>query len=80
MENVKNEVITILKKYTLAKDVWDNFTENSSIIKDLKINSARVVDIVIDIEEKYDIEISDKELENLNCFKDIIVLIENKLK
>ncbi len=79
MENIKTNLINILKKYTLAKDVWKNFNENSSIISDLKINSARIVDIVIDLEEKYDIEITDEELEKLTCFKDIVKLIDSKI-
>ncbi|MFY9592179.1 MAG: acyl carrier protein [Bacteroidetes bacterium ADurb.Bin028] len=79
MENIKTDLINILKKYTLAKDVWKNFNENSSIISDLKINSARIVDIVIDLEEKYDIEITDEELEKLTCFKDIVKLIDSKI-
>lgn len=79
MEKIKTDLINILKKYTLAKDVWNNFDENSSIVSDLKINSARVVDIVIDLEEKYDIEISDEELEKLTRFKDIVKLIDSKI-
>lgn len=79
MENIKTNLINILKKYTLSKDVWENFNENSSIISDLKINSARIVDIVIDLEEKYDIEITDEELEKLTCFKDIVKLIDSKI-
>ncbi|MBP8993559.1 MAG: hypothetical protein KBG30_07090 [Bacteroidales bacterium] len=79
MENIKIDLINILKKYTLAKDVWNDFNDNSSIINDLKINSARIVDIVIDLEEKYDIEISDEELEKLTCFKDIVKLIDSKI-
>lgn len=79
MENIKTNLINILKKYTLSKDVWKNFNENSSIISDLKINSARIVDIVIDLEEKYDIEITDEELEKLTCFKDIVKLIDSKI-
>ena len=79
MENIKTDLINILKKYTLAKDVWKNFNENSSIISDLKINSARIVDIVIDLEEKYDIEITEEELEKLTCFKDIVKLIDSKI-
>lgn len=79
MENIKTDLINILKKYTLAKDVWNDFNDNSSIVSDLKINSARIVDIVIDLEEKYDIEITDEELEKLTCFKDIVKLIDSKI-
>jgi acyl carrier protein len=78
MNEIKTSVIEILKKYTINKDVWNNFGENSSIVRDLKINSARIVDIIIDIEDKYDIEINDEELDKLTCFKDIVDLIHSK--
>lgn len=80
MENIKQEVINILKKYTFNNEVWNGFNDKSSIINDLKINSARIVDIIIDIEELYDIEIDDEELEKLTCFGDIIELISKKTK
>jgi acyl carrier protein len=79
MDQIKNDLIAILKKYTFNKDLWINFNEKSSIINDLKINSARIVDIIIDIEEKYNIEITDEELEKLTCFGDMLELVKRKL-
>lgn len=78
MEEIRTSVITILKKYTFNKDVWQGFNDSSSIITDLKINSARIVDIVIDIEELYNIEISDEELDRLSNLIDIVNLIVDK--
>lgn len=78
MNKNRDKVINILKKYTFNPKAWEGFNDNSSIINDLKINSARIVDIIIDIEEIYDIEISDEELDSLNCFKDIVDLIHKK--
>ncbi|HPX75211.1 MAG: phosphopantetheine-binding protein [Bacteroidales bacterium] len=79
MEKIKKECIEILKKYTFNQEVWENFNDKSSIIDDLKINSARIVDIIIDIEEKYNIEITDDELDKLKCFQDIVELIKSKI-
>lgn len=79
MENIKTECIEILKKYTFNQEVWENFNDKSSIIDDLKINSARIVDIIIDLEEKYNIEITDEELDKLSCFQDIVMLIKSKI-
>ena len=79
MENINTECIEILKKYTFNQEVWENFNDKSSIIDDLKINSARIVDIIIDLEEKYNIEITDEELDKLSCFQDIVMLIKSKI-
>lgn len=80
MKDIRNDVVKILKKYTFNKDVWNNFSDDTNIIKDLRINSARIVDIILDIEELYDIEIPDSELERLIKFSDIITMIEEKSK
>jgi len=80
MEDINKDVIKILKKYTIRKEVWENFNDDFNIIRDLKINSARIVDIILDLEELYDIEISDSELEALKRFKDIVNLIIEKTK
>jgi acyl carrier protein len=79
MENIKKDLVQILKKYTFSEQVWKSFNDQSSIINDLKINSARVVDIIIDLEEKYNIEIADSELEKLSCFSDIVNLVHKKI-
>lgn len=76
MKEQRDEIIKILKKYTFSDEVWVNFSDETNIINDLKINSARIVDIVIDLEETYDIEINDSQLENLKRFKDIVTLIQ----
>ena len=37
------------------------------------------IDIIQLIESKYNIEIKDEEIENINTFEDLIILIKNKL-
>ncbi len=77
--NLKNDLIEILKKYAINKKIFENLPENPHIINDMKINSARLVDIVIDVEEKYNIEIENENLKKLIRLNDIINLIETKI-
>jgi len=76
----KEKVIDILKKYTFDNEVWKVLPENPKIIDDLKINSARIVDVVLDIEEAYNIEIDDKSLKKIKTIEDILTVIESKTK
>ncbi len=78
MEEIRSKVIKILDKYIFEKKIWDNIPEDFSLIGDLKINSARIVDIVIDIEETFDIEIDNKTLQNLKTINDIVATITAK--
>ena len=57
----RTEVLDELKKvfapYTTNKEMLAGINNDTDLIKDLKINSANLVDIIIDAEAKYNIEI-----------------------
>ena len=80
MGELKKEIIDILSNYAFDKKVLTNASEDSKIHKDLKINSARIVDIVLDVEEKYEIEVEDRELEKIITIGDVINIIRKKSK
>lgn len=72
------ELIRIIEKYAYNKELVHNAKPESRIIADLKINSARIVDIILDIEDDYDIEIEDEALETLITMGDVLKIIEDK--
>lgn len=78
MDDIKEKVVKILDKYIFEKKIWGTAPENPKIIDDLKINSARIVDIVIDLEEIFEIEIDNKTLEKIKTLNDIIQIISEK--
>lgn len=53
--------------------------ENSHIFNDLKFDSLDAVELIIELEEHYNIELLDKEAENIQTIKEIITLINSKL-
>jgi acyl carrier protein len=78
MEEQRDKVIKILDKYIFDKTIWKTATVNPRIISDLKINSARIVDIIIDIEEEFDIEFDNKSLQKAITLNDILSIIQTK--
>ena len=80
MEEIRNSIVEILKKYTLVPSVWDDYSGSTRIIADLKINSARIVDVILDLEEKYNISIEDEILEKLITIDDVVKMVEEKTK
>ncbi|MFH0867329.1 MAG: acyl carrier protein [Bacteroidota bacterium] len=78
MEEIRPQIVKILDRYIFDKKIWNAAPENPNIILDLKINSARIVDIVIDIEEQFGIEVDNKTLERIKTFNDIITVISEK--
>lgn len=58
----------------------DAVTMEASITDDLGADSLDVVDLVMSIEESFDVEIPDEEVENIKTVGDIVKYIENKVK
>ena len=58
----------------------DAVTMEASITDDLGADSLDVVDLVRSIEESFDVEIPDEEVENIKTVGDIVKYIENKVE
>ncbi|ADU23616.1 MULTISPECIES: acyl carrier protein [Ruminococcus] len=56
----------------------DKVTTDASITEDLGADSLDVVDLVMNIEESFDLEIPDEEVENIKTVGDIVKFIEAK--
>ncbi|MEA4912653.1 MAG: acyl carrier protein [Oscillospiraceae bacterium] len=54
----------------------DQITPESSIVDDLGADSLDVVDLVMSLEEEFDIEIPDEEIENIKLVDDLVKYIE----
>lgn len=79
----KTEIIqrlkTIVKPFVINKDAFESIDENTDFIKDLNINSANLVDIVLDVEEAFGIEIDNQSMERMLTVKATLNIIETKL-
>ncbi len=79
----KNEFIERLKKivkpYVQNEEAFEQLTEETDFIGDLKINSANLVDIVLDVEDEFDIEIDNDSMEKMLSVKSALEIIELKL-
>lgn len=79
----KTEIIqrlkTIVKPFVINKDAFEKIDENTDFIKDLNINSANLVDIVLDVEEAFGIEIDNQSMERMLTVKATLDIIETKL-
>jgi acyl carrier protein len=78
--DILKEIIQIIEKYAFDKSKLQNAGAKSNIIADLKINSARIVDIILDIEEKYDIEIADDDIPKMITVEDAVNIIKKEIQ
>ncbi len=69
------QVIGILKPYVKNNEALDSATEATSILNDLQVNSARLVDIILAMEDEFDIEIDDEQADTVQTLKDAVDVI-----
>ena len=76
---ILNELKKVLAPYTEDKAILEGINEQTDLIKDLKINSANLVDIIIDAESQYNIEIDFDAAEKMYNVGNCIDVIAEKL-
>ena len=69
----------IVKPYIQDQIAFENLTEQTDFINDLKINSANLIDIILDLEDEFGIEIDEASMEKMLSVKSALDIIENKL-
>ena len=69
----------IVKPYVNNENAFDNLSENTDFITDLKINSANLVDVILDVEEEFNIVIDNQSMEKMIDIKAALEIIETKL-
>ena len=69
----------IVKPYIQDESAFQNMDESTDFINDLKINSANLVDVVLDVEDEFDIEIDNESMEKMLDVSTAIEIIQSKL-
>ena len=70
---------TIVQPYIQDEEAFKNLNEDTDFINDLKINSANLVDVILDVEDEFDIEIDNDSMEKMLSVKTALDIIETKL-
>ncbi|AZQ58084.1 acyl carrier protein [Maribacter sp. MJ134] len=69
----------IVKTY-LPEDVSvDDIKPESNFISELNINSANLVDIVLDVEDAFDIRLENEDMDQMQTVQDAMAIIDKKL-
>ena len=79
----KDELITKLKTiiapYVQDEVALKELTEDTDFVNDLKINSANLVDIILDIEDEFDIRLENEDMEQMLDVKSAMAIVTSKL-
>ena len=78
-DEVFTKVIEIVSPFAKDKDALAAVTEDTNILQELKVNSARLVDVILDFEDEFDIEVEDEDADAVNTVGDAVDLIMGKV-
>jgi acyl carrier protein len=70
-----DRVLTILRPYVKDPASLATATMETSLLKDLEVNSARLVDVVLEIEDKFNISVSDRDADTVRTVGDAVSLV-----
>lgn len=73
-DEVRKAYIELIKAYVREGDP-NAISESSFLVSDLKVNSTRFVDIILETEDRFKISISDKEMERFERVGDAVDFI-----
>ncbi|MFZ5889467.1 MAG: acyl carrier protein [Myxococcota bacterium] len=71
-------VVAILTPFVKAPDALSSCSAETTILGDLKVNSARLVDVMLEMEERFGIQVSDDEVDGLRTVGDAVQLVMTK--
>ena len=74
-ENTAEALRSILAKVIDPKLLPSRLNDNLELQKDLNVDSAMLVDIVLDLEERYSIHVADQDIDRLRTVGDLSRLI-----
>jgi acyl carrier protein len=75
--NLYDEVCQQLKTQFKLKDAI--LYPHTNLFDDLDLDSLDAVELIIEFEDRYKIELLDREAENIKTIKDIVDLLQSKL-
>ncbi len=78
-DEIFEQVVKILTPYVKNQEALDGVSMSTHILDELKVNSARLVDVVLEFEDAFDIEIADEDVDSVETVGNAVELIEAKL-
>ncbi|MBW2637293.1 MAG: acyl carrier protein [Deltaproteobacteria bacterium] len=79
-KQIFQEMVKILEPYVKDPALLEAATKETHILDDLKVNSARLVDVIIMCEDVFEIEVDDDDADGIKTIGDAVTIIGRKLQ
>lgn len=77
-DQIANQLKTLIAPYVEDRSVFETLSETSELVNHLHINSLHLIDIILDVEATFDIEVTADEADRLRTIGSVLDLIESK--
>ena len=78
-EEIIEKLRVIIEPYVEDKSLLKDVTSATDLLNDLKINSSHLIDIILDAEEEFDIEIDDEDAEKMLTVEAAVEIVSKKI-
>jgi len=78
-QKIFEAIIDILRPYTKDPTLLERATKETHILNDLKVNSARLVDVIIKCEDVFNVTVDDDEADTIRTIGNAVDLVKAKL-
>lgn len=77
-EEIFSKVVDTIAPFAKNQDALEDVSEETNILGELQVNSARLVDVILDLEVEFDVEVEDEDADAVNTVGDAVDLIVAK--
>ncbi len=74
-QEVFNKIVEIITPFSKNEEALKNVSNETNILKDLGVNSARLVDIILAFEDNFDIEVDDDSADKVQTIGNAVELV-----
>ena len=78
-KEIFDKLVGIIGPHAKNTEMLAKVGNGTSILKDLGVNSSRLVDVIIAMEDQFGIEITDEDAEKVGTMGDAVTIIKSKL-
>ena len=78
-EELIEKLKKIVKPYIKDEEAFENLSPETNFISDLKINSANLVDVILDVEDEFNITIEDEAMDKMLSVQAAMDIISAKI-
>jgi len=78
-DKIYERVVELVRPLSKNKMAVENISENTTILDDLQVNSARLVDLILSFEDEFNIEVDDDAADLVKTIGDAVDMLAKQL-